>query len=275
MVTGASSGIGLVVTRELLGAGADVVAAVRSPDKARAALAGAAGSVDVRRLDVSDLGSVRAFAESVGEVDVLINNAGVMSVLEGRSADGFELQLATNHLGHFALTNMLLPRITDRVVVTGSEAHKQGRVELDDLDLKRRGYRPYRAYAASKLANMLHLLELQRRLTEAGSRVRAIGAHPGYTATNIQVATASPVFNRIGRLGNSLLGQPPERGALCTLYAATMDIPGNSYVGPHGPFEMRGAPTLVGRSRAASDPDLARALWTASEGMTGSTWPLG
>ena len=274
VVTGASGGLGLQTARILAHRGAHVVLAVRNPDKGEAAAATIRGHVEVRRLDVSDLGSVRAFAKDTERLDVLINNAGIMSIPFGTSVDGYELQFATNHLGHFALTNLLLPRITDRVVVIGSQSHRAGDLDLEDLDWKRRGYGGFAAYCASKLANLLFLGELQRRLTAAGSTLRATGAHPGSTATSITGSTGSGLKTLIGSFGHKLVGMPGWRGALTTVYAATMDVPGNTYIGPDGPREMTGWPVSVGRSRAASDPDLARALWTRSEELSGVSFPL-
>ena len=274
VVTGASSGIGLAAARILVAFGAHVVMAVRNPDKGAAVAREMRGDVEVRRLDVADLGSVRAFAEGIDEVDVLVNNAGVMGVPFAVTADGFETQLATNHLGHFALTNLLLPRLRDRVVVVASASHRAGAVDVDDLLWERRGYAPYAAYAQSKLANLLFLAELQRRLTASGSTLRATAAHPGYTSTGIQGGTDNAWFSRLSQVGNALLGMPAWQGALPTVYAATVDLPGNSYVGPHRFRELNGWPTLVGRSRAAADPDLARALWSRSEELTGVSFPL-
>ena len=274
VVTGATSGIGLQAARILAAFGAHVVLAVRNPEKGETVARALPGSTEVRRLDVADLASVRSFAEETGPVDVLINNAGIMAVPFARSADGFESQLATNHLGHFALTNLLLPTLTDRVVVVGSAAHRSGRIDLDDLNWERRAYRPYPAYAQSKLANLLFLAELQRRLTAHGSTVRATAAHPGYTSTALQGGTGNRAFTWISGVGNRLVGMPAWQGALATVYAATMDLPGNSYVGPHGPGEMLGWPTLVGRSPAASDPELAKVLWARSEALTGTSFPL-
>ena len=278
VVTGASSGIGLETARRLVAAGAHVVLAVRNPQKGESVAApmraSLTGSVEVRRLDVADLSSVRAFAAEVGPVDVLVNNAGVLGIPFARTVDGFETQLATNHLGHFALTNLLLPRLTDRVVVVASQSHRAGELDLTDLDWARRGYRPYAAYATSKQANLLFLGELQRRLTAEGSTIRATAAHPGYTATAIQSGTGNAAFTWLSGIGNRLLGMPAWRGALPTLYAATMDLPGNSYVGPHRFRELNGWPTLVGRSRDAGDPDLARKLWAVSESLTGVAFPL-
>jgi NAD(P)-dependent dehydrogenase (short-subunit alcohol dehydrogenase family) len=274
VVTGASSGIGLETARRLAASGAEVVLAVRNIAKGEAVAAGMGPRVSVQRLDVADLSSVREFAGCVGDVDVLINNAGVLGIPFALTVDGFETQLATNHLGHFALTNLLLPRLTDRVVVVASASHRSGDLDLTDLNWQRRGYRPYAAYAASKLANLLFVAELQRRLTAAGSTLRVTAAHPGYTSTAIQSSTGNAAFTKLAGVGNRLLGMPAWQGALPTLYGATMDLPGNSYVGPHRARELNGWPTLVGRSRAASDPDLARELWAVSESLTGVTFPL-
>jgi len=274
VVTGANSGIGFETAKALAGRGAHVVLAVRNPDKGEAAAAQIEGKVEVRTLDVSDLSSVRAFAAGVGPVDVLVNNAGILGVPQGESADGVELHFATNHLGHFALTNLLLERLTDRVVVVSSQSHRSGELDLDDLDWKQRGYSPYGAYAQSKLANMLFLAELQRRLTAAGSTLRVTGSHPGSTATSITANTGSGLKTWIGSWGHGLVGMPGWKGALPTLYAATMDVPGNTYVGPHRLREMSGWPVPVGRSRSASDPDLAKALWATSEKLSGVSFPL-
>lgn len=274
VVTGANSGIGLETTRILAARGACVVMACRTPAKGEEAASGLRGDVEVRRLDVSDLASVRAFAGEVGDVDVLVNNAGILGVPFSRSVDGVELQFATNHLGHFALANLLLPRLTDRVVVVGSQSHRHGDLRLDDLAWERRAYRPYAAYGQSKLANMLFLAELQRRLTAAGSTVRVTGAHPGSASTGITGNTGSGLTTRIGSFGHQLVGMPAWRGALPTLYAATMDVPGNTYIGPHRIREMRGWPVGVGRSRRAIDPDLAEELWTRSESLSGVSFPL-
>ena len=275
VVTGANSGIGLAAARELGRAGARVVLAVRDEARGRAAADSINGETEVRRLDLADLSSVRAFADELdGELDVLVNNAGVMAIPERRTADGFEMQIGTNHLGHFALTNLLLPRIRDRVVVVASGAHRMGSIRLDDLNWEQGGYHRWRAYGQSKLANLLFTSELQRRLADAGSDVRAVAAHPGYAATNLQGHTGN-VLQHVGMwIGNKLIAQSDEHGAWPTLYAATQDIAGDSYVGPDGFQEGRGHPTLVGRSSAASDADVARRLWERSEELTGVSFPL-
>lgn len=274
VVTGATSGLGLETARVLAAQGAEVVLAVRNAAKGEDVARSMTGKVEVRALDVADLSSVRAFAADLGPIDVLINNAGVMAVPYGLTVDGFETQLGTNHLGHFALTNLLLPVIADRVVVISSHVHARGEIDLDDLKWERRTYKPFRAYAASKLANLLLLLELDRRLRQAGSQVRAVGAHPGSTATAITGNTGNLFKTWVGSWGHKLAGMPLWKGALTTLYAATMDIPGNTYIGPDGFMEMRGWPTEVERSPKALDADLARGLWDRSEDLTGTRFPL-
>ncbi|HEV7751184.1 MAG TPA: oxidoreductase [Baekduia sp.] len=275
VVTGASSGLGVATARELARAGARVVLAVRDTAKGERVAASFDGEREVRRLDLADLASVRAFADAwTGDLDLLINNAGIMAVPQGKTADGFESQIGTNHLGHFALTNLLLPHITDRVVTVSSGAHRIGRIQLDDLNWEHRKYSRWRVYGQSKLANLLFTLELQRRLDAAGSPVRAVAAHPGYAATDLQSHTGSSLNNAFMAVGNRLFAQSGAMGALPTLYAATQDVPGGAFVGPDGFGEQRGHPTLVGRSKAAQDTDTARQLWDRSEELTGVRWPL-
>ena len=273
IVTGATSGLGRVVANQLGAKGARVVLAVRNVAAGEEVAATIGGSAEVRALDLADLGSVRHFAEEwEGEIDVLINNAGIMMVPKRLTADGYESQFATNHLGHFALTNLLLPHITDRVVTVASSAHRWGGFDLDDLNWERRDYQTERAYGQSKISNLLFTLELQRRLE--GTGLRAYAAHPGYAATNLQSHTGNPVKHALMALGNRVVAQSAEAGALPTLYAASQDLPSGSYVGPDGFGEYRGSPTLVGRTAVASDPELARKLWTESERLTGVSWPL-
>ncbi|MGZ4670593.1 MAG: oxidoreductase, partial [Blastococcus sp.] len=254
---------------------ARVVLAVRDLRRGEQAAATLDGDVSVRHLDLANLDSVRAFAgDWTGALDVLINNAGIMMVPAGLTADGFELQFGTNHLGHFALTNLLLPHVTDRVVTVSSSMHRSGRIDLDDLNWERRPYNATAAYGQSKLANLLFSLELQRRLAEAGSRVRSLAAHPGWAATNLQGRSGSRLMDGGMKLGNRLLAQSDSMGALPTLAAATQDLPGGSYLGPSGFQELRGYPTLVGRTPEASDPELARKLWEASARLTGVDFPV-
>jgi NAD(P)-dependent dehydrogenase (short-subunit alcohol dehydrogenase family) len=274
VVTGASAGLGLETARVLADRGARVVLAVRDPRRGRAAAATISGAVEVRRLDLADQASVREFADGLGSVDVLVNNAGVLAVPYALTVDGFETHLATNHLGHFALANLLLPQLGDRVVVVTSHTHRAADLDLDDLGWERRAYRPFAAYADSKLANLLFVAELQRRLTAAGSTLRVTAAHPGSTATGITANTGSRAKTWVGSWGHRLVGMPTWKGALTVLYAATMDVPGNTFIGPGGRLEMTGWPTGVGRSRDACDPDLAKALWTRSEELTRVRFPF-
>ncbi|HEX3804940.1 MAG TPA: oxidoreductase [Solirubrobacteraceae bacterium] len=276
IITGANSGIGRAAARVLAAAGADVTLAVRDLDKGRAAAAAITGKTEVRRLDLASLGSVREFADGwTGEIDLLINNAGVMIPPLTRTADGFELQFGTNHLGHFTLTNLLLPLVTGRVVTVSSSAHRLGKIDFDDLNWERRRYRKWAAYGQSKLANLLFTSELQRRLTAAGSPVLSVAAHPGYAATNLQSHSNSGFWEfAMGRIGNTFFAQSDSAGALPTLLAAFADIPGNSFAGPGGFQEMHGAPRLVGRSKRAQDADAARRLWEVSEELTGTRFPL-
>src|SRR3954470_4606830 len=266
VVTGANSGIGFHAARELAAHGAKVVLAVRDAEgKGADAASRMTGDVEVRQLDLADLSSVRAFAGGFdGNLDLLVNNAGVMAPPRRTTADGFELQLGTNHLGHFALTGLLLDRLLEgerpRVVTISSGAHRIGRIDFDDLQSERR-YRRWQAYGQSKLANLLFAFELQRR---AGLALFSVAAHPGYSATNLQGRSLA-VFNL-------LLAQSAAMGALPTLYAATMDVPPAAYVGPGGPQEMRGHPRLVSASKAARDEGTAARLWDISQAVTGITF---
>lgn len=274
IVTGANSGIGLAAARALAGRGAHVILAVRDTDKGHAAAASLTGHVEVRRLDLADLASIRTFADTVTtDVDLLINNAGVMAPPLSRTRDGFELQFGTNHLGHFALTNLLLPRVTGRVVTVSSTAHRMGRIDFDDPNWRVRPYRRWAAYGQSKLANLLFTLELQGRLTATGSGVIAVAAHPGWAATNLQARSTSTLANRFAELGNRFIAQDADGGALPTLYAATAELRGGDFAGPGGFGELRGNPTIVGRTESASDPVAAGRLWSLSEELTGVGYP--
>ncbi len=279
VVTGGNSGLGAQAVAALAHAGARVLLACRDRAKGETVARQVGGAVEVRELDLASLESVRAFAAAIDEpLDVLVDNAGVMAPPRGETADGFELQLGTNHLGHFALTGLLLERLRDRVVVVSSNAHRLGRIRFDDLQSERR-YGPWTAYNQSKLANLLFALELQRRLAAAGSPLRSVAAHPGYTATNLQFAGPAIAHNAVGRaatrVSNAILGQSAQAGALPILYAATVpDLPGGSYVGPGGPGQWRGAPKRVQPSRNARDEQAAARLWELSEQLTGVRFPL-
>ena len=298
LVTGVTSGIGLVTARELARAGAEVVLAARNADKLAATehqLTEAVPGARLRPLqvDLADLTSVRraaADAAADGPLHLLVNNAGVMATAHQRTPDGFELQLATNHLGPFALTGLLLDRLVAsggaRVVTVSSVmAATVPTVTLRDPRERAGRYRRWRAYGESKLANLLFTLELDRRAQAAGLPVVAVAAHPGYTATNL----IGSGMRRGGRAGGAgglrldgaigvavtrLVAQGPDQGALSTLMAATAPgLPGGSYVGPAGPFELHGPPTVVGHPRPALDTELGRALWELSERATGVSYP--
>ena len=277
VVTGANSGIGFHAALELARAGARVVVGARSRERGEQAVARMTGDVELRLLDLADLASVREFAASLdGPLDLLVNNAGVMAIPRRTTADGFEMQLGTNHLGHFALTGLLLPRLlaaeAPRVVTVSSGMHHQGRIDFDDLQSER-DYGSWRAYSQSKLANLLFCLELQRRADASRANLLSVAAHPGYAATNLQYVGPEMEGSRLRklamRLGNLLLAQSAAAGALPSLYAATEDLPGGAYAGPGGFRESRGAPRLVTMSRAAADPETARRLWDVSEELTG------
>ncbi|GAA4822454.1 SDR family NAD(P)-dependent oxidoreductase [Actinomycetospora corticicola] len=277
VVTGANSGLGLVAATELVAHGAHVVLAVRNTDKgeqaaARIAADGGPGTTAVEELDLSDLASVRKFAARLdGPVDVLINNAGLMAVPFQRTVDGFEMQFGTNVLGHVALTGLLLDRLTDRVVTLSSLAHRLGSIRLDDLNWERRRYQRWLAYGQSKLADLMVAYELERRFVAAGSSLRSMAAHPGYSATNLQSRTESFQDTVMGVL-NRIVAQGPEMGALPELYAATVpDLPGGVYIGPDGPAESWGHPIPVGSTAASHDRDVQKALLLACEELTGVT----
>jgi NAD(P)-dependent dehydrogenase (short-subunit alcohol dehydrogenase family) len=272
IVTGANSGLGLVTARELARVGAKTVLAVRNTAKGDEAAAAMAGDVEVRQLDLQDLASVRAFADGVDGVDVLVNNAGIMAVPYAQTVDGFESQIGTNHLGHFALTNLLLPKITERVVTVSSQLHVMGRINLKDLNWKARPYSAWLAYGQSKLANLLFTSELQRRLNAAGSPVKAHAAHPGYSATNLQGHSGRKVGDALMSFGNRL-GTDADFGARQTLFAVSQDLPGDTFVGPR--FAMWGptGPTPM-RSPLARDAKKAAGLWELSEQLTDTKFPL-
>lgn len=286
VVTGANSGIGLVTALELARAGATVVLACRNVRKGAAAVkeireATPSAQVEVRELDVSSLDSVRRFADAldVDGLDLLVNNAGIMWMPQGRTDDGFELHFGTNHLGHFALTGLLLDRLNrteaPRVVTVSSNEHKRGHINFDDLQLERR-YDPRTGYRQSKLANAAFGLELDRRLRTAGSPIKSVLAHPGYTATNLQVKGQTGAMKVMMNVGNRLIGQSAELGALPTLYAATApDVEGGQYFGPDRFREYRGYPTLVQVKPEGRDAEVGRRLWSVSEELTGVIYDFG
>ena len=279
IVTGANSGLGRSTAWELARAGATVIIACRNTAKGEEAATRIrqdvpAADLRVLALDLADLASVRSFADGlvVDRVDILVNNAGVMAPPRRLTADGFESQLGTNHLGHFALTGHLLPRLlaapAPRVVTVSSGAHRIGRIRFDDLQGERR-YVAWLAYGQSKLANLMFCFELQRRAVEAGTALKSVAAHPGYAATNLQFAAPRLPDRMIMRVTN-LVAQSAEMGALPSLYAATApDLPGGSFVGPDGLMEQRGYPHVVTAAGKAYDEDAWRRLWEVSEELTG------
>lgn len=271
LITGATSGIGRATASAVAARGARVILAVRNTDKGRriaADLAGVNGSHLVRELDLADLASVRRFADETSEqIDVLVNNAGVSESTLRRTKDGFESQFGTNHLGHFLLTTRLLPQITSRVVTVSSQAERMGKLNLDDLNWRSRPYAGGRAYADSKLANLMFTLELDRQLRAADSPVRALAAHPGLVVTPIYDGPADKKPGLWDRL-LPILGQGPEQGALPVLYAITEDLPGGTFTGPEHLFHMRGGAQVIKASAAARSTTLQAGLWSASEDLT-------
>ncbi|WP_375481773.1 oxidoreductase [uncultured Mycobacterium sp.] len=272
VVTGANSGLGAVTAGELARVGAHVILAVRNTEKGEVAARQMIGHVEVRRLDLQDLASVRGFADTIGTVDVLINNAGVMATPEARTVDGFESQIGTNHLGHFALTNLLLPKLADRVVTVSSFFHWMGRISLDDLNWHSRRYSRWLAYGQSKLANLLFTSELQRRLNAVGSPLRALSVHPGYSRTNLQGHSGHRVEDALMAIGNRIFATDADFGARQTLYAVSQDLPGDTFVGPR--FGMLGRTQPAARSPLAKRESTATALWELSEQLTGVKFPL-
>jgi NAD(P)-dependent dehydrogenase (short-subunit alcohol dehydrogenase family) len=284
IVTGANSGLGLEIALELARHGARVVLACRDTGKGDEAARGISAAVseanvEVARLDLAELASVREFAEahSGDGLDLLVNNAGVMALPRRVTRDGFEMQLGTNHLGHFALTGLLLPALLERpgarVVTMSSGAHQMGRIRFDDLQGERR-YQRWLAYGQSKLANLLFAFELARRAALADLDLTSVAAHPGYAATNLQLAgpqmEGSGLKERLAKLGNRVFAQSSAQGALPALYAASMPgVVGGEYFGPDRVGGMRGNPARAQTNRAARDPELARRLWTVSEELTG------
>jgi NAD(P)-dependent dehydrogenase (short-subunit alcohol dehydrogenase family) len=285
VVTGANSGLGLVTARELARAGATVVMGCRDTGRGTAAVKQVrdrvpGADVTLESLDLASLASVRGFAKRVASayqgIDLLVNNAGVMAIPRATTADGFEMQLGTNHLGHFALTGLLLPAMRDRadsrVVTVSSGAHKPGRIDFDDL-MGERSYKKWGAYSQSKLANLLFAYELDRRLRVAGAQTISVAAHPGYAATNLQSVGPRIQGSRVNALlmsiGNRVLAQSDEDGALPQLYAATApDVQGGQYFGPSGFMENRGSPKLVDSTSRSKDEAVAAQLWQVSETLT-------
>ncbi|MFB7721271.1 oxidoreductase [Nocardia sp. NPDC056100] len=268
IVTGATSGLGASTARGLAEAGAMVIMACRNEIKAHEVAKTIRGKTQIRVLDLADLASVRAFADTVDHAHGLINNAGVMAVPYGHTVDGFETQIGTNFLGHFALTGLLLDRISERVVNVSSITHYIGRIDLEDLNWERRAYSRFGAYAQTKLAVLMFTYELQRRLLAAGSAKLALAAHPGYAATEINSKTQN-LLEQIIDLGNRLIAQNADMGALPTLFAAT--APEAEPAGYYGPahFNWSGHPVRVSSNAASHDEKVAAQLWELAERLTG------
>jgi NAD(P)-dependent dehydrogenase (short-subunit alcohol dehydrogenase family) len=288
VVTGANSGLGLQIALELARHGAKVTLAVRDTAKgeeAASTIRSQARDADlaVGQLDLADLASVREFARGwTGGLDLLVNNAGVMALPRRTTADGFEMQLGTNHLGHFALTGLLLPALLERpaarVVTMSSGAHQMGRISFGNLQGERH-YQRWLAYGQSKLANLLFAFELARRAALQDVDLTSVAAHPGYAATNLQSQGArmegSRVKGALAELGNRVFAQSAAQGALPALYAATMpDVTGGDYFGPDGIGGGRGYPTRAQASKTARDPELAGRLWAVSEELTGVAYKI-
>lgn len=292
LVTGANSGLGLETTRGLAGAGATVFMACRSADKAEAAMADihrqhAAADLRFLALDLADLTSVRSAAEQLlaqtSRLDLLINNAGVMALPERRTADGFEMQIGTNHFGHFALTAQLLDALeagdAGRVVTVSSFIHRMGRIDLTDLNWANRRYDAWRAYGQAKLANLMFALSLNQRLRAAGRRTISVASHPGYASTHLQLAGPEMKGSKLGglamQIGNRVFAQSQARGALPSLYAATAgDVRGGDYFGPNGFRELWGHPARAKIAGRAQKTDVANELWSLSESSTGVEYPI-
>jgi NAD(P)-dependent dehydrogenase (short-subunit alcohol dehydrogenase family) len=284
VVTGANSGLGYITSRELARTGARVVLACRDEVRGKEAIARLiaevpAADVELRSLDMASLASIRAFADATQAaypaLDLLINNAGVMAIARRETADGFEMQFGTNHLGHFALTGLLLPLLVHqpdaRVVTVSSNAHKPGRLDFEDL-MHAHSYRRWKVYADSKLANLLFTYELQRRLAAIDSPLISVAAHPGTAATNLVKpgAEGNRLKQTVMTVGVRIIGQSEAQGALPQLYAATAaDVHGGEYFGPNGIAENRGYPKRVDSSSASKDAATAARLWTVSEDLTG------
>lgn len=286
IITGGNSGIGLETAKGLLSMGARIILAVRNTEKGNAARARLAelhpmAQIDVMQLDLADLQSVRAFADkfncSFGQLDILINNAGIMAPPYAKTKDGFEMQFGSNHLGHFTLTGLLLPLLAktpgSRIVTISSRAHSRGSIDFDNLDGSK-GYQAKKFYNQSKLANLYFALELDKRLKAHGFQTISIACHPGVSATNIlKLGTREipPAFKRIA----NLFLQSPDMGALSTIYAATEpNLTGSEYIGPLGQFQRKGYPALGIPHANATDQEISRRLWNVSEKLTAVTYPF-
>ncbi|MGV0853357.1 SDR family NAD(P)-dependent oxidoreductase [Mycolicibacterium phlei] len=278
IVTGATNGVGLATARALTRAGAHVVLAVRNLELGAQRAAEMGGDTTVVKLDLADLSTVRAFPDLLdGDVDVLINNAGLVADQRRDTVDGFEISLGTNFLGPFALTNLLLPRVRSKIITVGSDAHRMTTFNFDDPHLRRSKWSAFPAYARSKLAVMLWGLELDRRLREAGSPVSSFLTHPGWVASNLSNVSDTVLLSAahaVVRAAANLLANDIDAGAAPTLYCLTEPIPPGSYVGIDSRLGLKGGPTLSGRAATACDYDDARRLWQFAEKETGTSFPL-
>jgi NAD(P)-dependent dehydrogenase (short-subunit alcohol dehydrogenase family) len=296
VVTGANSGLGFEATKELACQGATVIMACRSLDRGETAAYeirddlpnGTDGTLDVRHCDLADLATVGSFASGVRddyeEIHVLCNNAGVMAIPRGETANGFEMQLGVNHLGHFALTGHLLDMLVEtagetRVVTHSSGAHTAGDIDFDDL-MREQSYSKWEAYGQSKLANLHFAYELQRRLEDASiTDTKSVACHPGYADTNLQYRGPEEMGSRIRyaamKVANTVFAQSAKKGALPLLYAATApDAEGGAYYGPGGFRNMRGYPEKQDSNEASRDEAVARRLWETSEELTGVSYDI-
>ena len=277
IVTGATNGVGLATATALARAGAHVILAVRNLDLGAQRASEMGGDTSVVKLDLADQASVRAFPDLFdGDVDILINNAGLVAQHRSDTVDGFEMTLGTNFLGPFALTNLLFDRVRSKIINVGSDAHKQATIGLDDPHLRSHKWSSFPAYARSKLAVMLWGLELDRRLREAGSPVSSYLTHPGWVASNLTNESDAPVMVAVSKVATAAanrIGNDIEAGAAPTLYCITEPIPPGSYVGINGRFGFKGGPTLSGRTPNACDYDDARRLWEFAEQETGTSLP--
>ena len=278
IVTGATNGVGLATARSLAGAGAQVILAVRNPELGAQRAAEMGGDTTVLKLDLADQASVQAFpALFDGDVDILINNAGVVAQHRTETVDGFETTLGTNFLGPFALTNLLFPRVRSQIINVGSDAHRTATIALDDLHLRVRKWSALSAYGRSKLAVMLWGLELDRRLRAAGSPLSSYLTHPGWVASNLSNVSDDRLmatFHSVVRASANVLANDIDAGAAPTLYCITEPIPPGSYVGIDSRWGLKGGPTLSGRAAVACDYQDAARLWEFAESATGTSFPL-
>jgi NAD(P)-dependent dehydrogenase (short-subunit alcohol dehydrogenase family) len=278
IVTGATNGVGLATARALAGAGAHVILAVRNVELGAQRAAEIGGDTSVLELDLADQASVRAFPDLFdGDVDILINNAGIVAQRRSETADGFEMTLATNFLGPFALTNLLFGRVRSQIINVGSDAHKSATFPLDDPHLRVRKWTAFPAYGRSKLAVMLWGLELDRRLRAANSPITTQLTHPGWVASNLSNVSEKRVmsaFHAVVKSAATVLANDVDAGAAPTLYCITEPIPPGSYVGIDSRYGLKGAPTLSGRSAEACDYEIAARLVAFGEKETGTTIPV-